>query len=82
MQTQQNMGMFRKIVLFAAIAVCLCAAVLIAESYEREAFSPARPPAVAAGAFPHRPPVRVLPNLPRLRPALRRGRQVFVSTSR
>ena len=27
------MGMFRKIVLFAAIAVCLCAAVLIAESF-------------------------------------------------
>lgn len=72
MQTKQNMDMLKKILLLAAIGICLCAAILIAENYGTEANAAPQVPAVAVGFFPHKlPPLRTLPHMPHLRPILR-----------
>ena len=66
MQTRQNMGMFKKILLIAAIGVCLSAAVLLAAN---EMERPPRGEVRFAAAFPGRLPSARLPRpLPFFRP--------------
>ena len=62
--------MFKKILLIAAIGVCLSAAVLLAANYYSSAAAP-RGEVRFAATFPNRLPPARLPRLPHLTPSFR-----------